>query len=275
MNDPVDKALWFIENNIVADLCLDDVATMAGVSRFALSRQFSWATGLSVMRYVRARRLSLAAHALSAGAPDILMVALDVGYGSHEAFGRAFREHFGVTPEQVRANGADALAITAPKRMRTQTARLDEPRFEKAKQLLLAGFIARYKQGGDAGIPSQWQRFALHVGLTPSEVPGTTYGVGLNFDDEGSFEYLTGVEVGHFGDLPEGFASIRLPPRKYAVFTHHGHVAAIPNSMKEIWTSWLPKSGHQIADAPFFERYDQRFNPVTGEGEIELWAPLE
>ena len=96
-----------------------------------------------------------------------------------------------------------------------------------------------------------------------------------NFDEENSFDYLTGVEVARFQDLPAGFVTIRLPERKYVVFTHQGHVAAVPNSMREIWTHWLPKSGHQIADGPFFERYVDRFNPRTGSGAIELWLPIE
>ena len=40
---------------------------------------------------------------LANGGPDILTVALDFGYGSHEAFTRAFRDQFGLTPELVRA----------------------------------------------------------------------------------------------------------------------------------------------------------------------------
>ena len=36
------------------------------------------------------------------GAPDILNVAIDVGYGSHEAFTRAFREQFGIAPVELR-----------------------------------------------------------------------------------------------------------------------------------------------------------------------------
>ncbi|MGE0044172.1 MAG: GyrI-like domain-containing protein [Hyphomonadaceae bacterium] len=274
MNDPVDKALWHIESRLVEEMNLDKIAAGAGVTRFVLCRQFAMATGLSVMRYVRARRLSLAACALAEGARDILSVALDAGYGSHEAFSRAFRDHFGMTPEEVREAGAHSLTLTEPKRMRTQTADLSEPRFETSKPLLLAGLSARYKQGGDAAIPLQWQRFVQHLGAIPNEKPGATYGVGANFDDEDSFDYMTCVEVSRFNDMPEGFATIRLPERKYAVFTHRGHVAALPQAMRAIWTQWLPKSGHQIADAPFFERYDQRFNPQTGEGEIELWLPI-
>jgi AraC family transcriptional regulator len=93
--NPAQKALWFIESHLADPLTLDEVAAVAGVSRFHLVRAFAAATGFSVMRYVRARRLSEAARALANGAPDILTVALDADYGSHEAFTRAFRDHFG------------------------------------------------------------------------------------------------------------------------------------------------------------------------------------
>src|SRR5579863_7108524 len=78
---------------------------MSGVSRYHVSRVFGLATGHSVMRYVRGRRLTEAARCLANGAPDILGVALDAGYGSHEAFTRAFRDQFGLTPEMLRAQG--------------------------------------------------------------------------------------------------------------------------------------------------------------------------
>ena len=145
MNDPIDKALWFIENNLGSELSLEAIASAAGVSRFVLSRQFAWSTDLSVMRYVRARRLSLSVHALTAGSEDILTVAIGAGYASHEAFSRAFRDHFGRTPEDVRKNGAASLTLTEPKRMKTQTADLSQPRFERSKPLLIAGLSARYK----------------------------------------------------------------------------------------------------------------------------------
>src|SRR5258708_29717349 len=102
--NPAQKALWYIESHLAAPLTRDEIAGVSGVSRFHLVRAFGAATGLSVMRYVRARRLSKAARALAAGAPDILSLALDADYGSHEAFTRAFRDHFGVTPESVRSS---------------------------------------------------------------------------------------------------------------------------------------------------------------------------
>src|ERR1700682_2006497 len=74
--NPAQKALWYIESHLADELTLDEIAAIAGISRFHMVRAFAAATGLSVMRYVRARRLSEAARALAGGAPDILTVAL-------------------------------------------------------------------------------------------------------------------------------------------------------------------------------------------------------
>src|SRR5262252_7930440 len=113
--NPAQKALWYIESHLAGPLTLDEVSNVAGISRFHMVRAFAAATGFSVMRYVRARRLTEAARALARGAPDILSVALDAEYGSHEAFTRAFRDHFGVTPEQVRAATClDKLKLQEP-----------------------------------------------------------------------------------------------------------------------------------------------------------------
>src|SRR5262245_13736819 len=101
--NPVAKALWYIENNFAGELVLDEIANVAGVSRYHVSRAFGEAIGRRITGYVRGRRLTEAAKALASGATDILTVALEVGYGSHEAFTRAFREQFGLTPESVRA----------------------------------------------------------------------------------------------------------------------------------------------------------------------------
>src|SRR5437763_16545577 len=99
--NPAQKALWFIESHLAGELSLDEIAGIAGISRFHMVRAFAAATGLSVMRYVRARRLSDAARALANGAPATLHVALDADYSSHEPYTRAFRDPSGFTPATV------------------------------------------------------------------------------------------------------------------------------------------------------------------------------
>jgi AraC family transcriptional regulator len=96
--NPLNKALWYVERHFTREITLEEIAGAAGVSRFYLTRAFAMTTGYSLMRYVRGRRLTEAARALVQGAPDILTVAVEAGYGSHEAFTRAFRDQFGAAP---------------------------------------------------------------------------------------------------------------------------------------------------------------------------------
>jgi len=275
--NPAQKALWFIESHLAGALTLDEIAGVAGVSRFHLVRAFAAATGLSVMRYVRARRLTEAARALAGGAPDILELALDADYGSHEAFTRAFRDHFGVTPEAVRGfTCLDRSKLQEPIVMdSTLIDKLQSPRFETGKALLVAGIGERCThENQGAGIPSQWQRFHQKVAEIPDRVGQVAYGVCCNGDDSGNFDYIAGVEVSDFSDLPREFSRVRIPEARYAVFTHAEHISTIRRTVNTIWNQWLPASGLKVADAPNFERYDANFDPATGDGGLEIWVPV-
>jgi AraC family transcriptional regulator len=274
--NPAQKAIWFIESHLADALTLDDISDVAGISRFHMVRAFAAATGLSVMRYVRARRLSEAARALAAGAPDILTLALDADYGSHEAFTRAFRDHFGTTPEAVRnSTRLDHLKLQEPILMdSTLTDNLQPPRFATSRPLLVAGLGERVSQENSAGIPGQWRRFHQSVANIPARIGNVAYGVCCNGDDAGNFDYIAGVEVADSSDLPREFARVRIPEQRYAVFTHRDHISTIRRTVNTIWNHWLPASGLKAVDAPNFERYDEKFDPLTGNGGLEIWVPV-
>ncbi|HVY21303.1 MAG TPA: AraC family transcriptional regulator [Bauldia sp.] len=275
----VENALWFVENHFGRDdVSLDEVAAAAGVSRFHLSHVFTMATGRSVMNYMRARRLTEAARKLAAGAPDILGVALDCGYGSHEAFTRAFRDQFGTTPEDVRARGSLAnLSLVEPIRMdRSLIVPLEPPRFEDAPSLMIAGLSGRYTFETNHGIPTQWQRFnAEFNGHIPNQKGNIYYGLSHNFDDDGHFEYVCGCEVSGFGELPDALARVRIASHRYAVFSHRGHISMISRTHYTIWATWAAESGFEAAEMLNFERYDERFDPMTGNGVVEIWVPVK
>jgi AraC family transcriptional regulator len=273
---PVQKALWFIESHFADDISLDDIALAGGVSRFHMSRAFGEATGRSISGYLRGRRLTESARALSKGAADILSVALEAGYGSHEAFTRAFRDQFGMTPEQVRAQGhVDNLALVEAIRMTKETGgKVAAPRFEERKAMLAAGIGRRYRFETTAGIPAQWQEFNQHFGHVPGQVGDVAYGVCCNFDDAGNFDYVCAAEVSDFSDQPEDFSRVRIPAARYAVFSHDGHVSLLPHTVMAIWNEMLPGLKIEVADAPNFERYGPEFDPDTGEGGVEIWIPV-
>lgn len=271
--NPVGKALWFIEQRIGDDIALAEIAAFCGVSRFHLARAFGALTGRSVIGYLRARRLSEAANRLAEGAPDILTVALESGYRSREAFTRAFRDQFGLTPDAFRGRRLSDIALVEPFQMTTATVTLEPPRYETGPVLLIAGVGGRFRFETSQTIPQLWQRFAPYLGTLSQQRGGTTYGVCCNADGAGNFDYIAGVEVTSFDDLPAEFARVRLAARRYAVFTHRGHISTFRATVQAIWNTWLPASGHTVADAPDFERYGEDFRPSTGP--VEIWLPID
>jgi AraC family transcriptional regulator len=275
--NPVEKAIWFIEGHFAEGITLDDIAASAGLSRFYMSRAFAVFTGRSVSGYLRGRRLTEAAKTLCSGAPDILCVALTAGYNSHEAFTRAFRDQFGLTPEQLRAQGhvENIPLVEALKMDESFIAEIEAPRIVDGKAMLVAGIGARYNCETSKAIPSQWQRFNPHVGHISGQVGDVCYGVCCNSDDENNFDYIAGVEVTDFSDLPGEFSRVRMPGQKYLVFTHKDHISTIRSTMMTIWGKYLPESGHEVADAPNFERYGPEFDPRTGYGGLEVWIPIK
>jgi AraC family transcriptional regulator len=189
------------------DVTLDDIALGSGVSACHLTRAFAAATGRSAMRYLRGRRLSEAARTLARGAPDILAVALDAGYSSHEAFTRAFREQFGVTPECIRARRClDDIELVEPIRMAdAPIADLGPPRIEAtSKPLLIAGLGQRHTNASNA-IPAQWQRFHPYIGNLHGQVGELAYGIIRKGDAAASVDYICGIEVCDFSEIPEEF----------------------------------------------------------------------
>jgi AraC family transcriptional regulator len=275
--NPVQKALWYVESHSRNLASLDEIAAACHVSAFHITRAFAATAGVSLMRYVRGRRLTEAARQLASGAEDILGVALEAGYGSHEAFTRAFREHFTLTPEQLRARGhLDNLPLTHAITMNTAPAlELAAPRFELLKPTELVGIVQNYNCQATGGIPEQWQRFQPYIGTLPHEVKGDAYGVSYGFDGDGNFNYLTGVEVRVRSLLPKELTSLPLPSQRYAVFRHSGHVAGVRATCDAIWNKWFPSSGYEPVEAPMLERYGPSFNPRTGLGGLEIWVPIK
>lgn len=177
----IERALWYIELELGSDLDLGRVARHCNLSPFALARLFSLSTGWPVMRYIRARRLSQAALTLQRGTPDILKVALDAGYSSHEAFTRAFRDQFGFTPKQVRERKDEHLSLVEPLRMKKMNPiTLSTPRFKTRSEFFIAGLGDRFTIDRNEGIVGLWQAFEPYIGQVPCQVNHWNYGLCCN-----------------------------------------------------------------------------------------------
>lgn len=98
----IDEIDACIKNHDGEALALSRLAKSLGYSEFYVSRKFSEISGMSLRDYMRFRRLAFALTELRDTDRGILDIALDYGFSSHEAFTRAFRDAYGITPSEYR-----------------------------------------------------------------------------------------------------------------------------------------------------------------------------
>jgi AraC family transcriptional regulator len=150
------------------------------------------------------------------------------------------------------------------------------PTFRDHPSFKLAG-LRRFHTFADAprDIPKQWAEFSqLPIpGLHATKI---FYGATCQTDlPNQRFEYMCALEVPDFSQLDSLAGRMIVPAAHYAVFTEPNGTATLHDTWQFIWKQWLPASGLKPAPTPDFERYDERFNPTTGEDPIEIWFPIQ
>ena len=270
------RALWTIDRNLTSELSLGTVAESCGVSRYHLAHAFGESTGMPVMEYVRRRRLSEAAGNLANGADSILDLALEFGYASHEAFSRAFRAQFGMTPEDVRRKATtDGLPVQKPlKTGEAAMPAIKADRIVDLPQMLFVGLLEHVLFSQLQTIASQWQRFMPHYGEIEDKAHPIPAGISTNLDDEGNFDYVCAVQVKRFTSVPKAMVQLTLPAQTYAVFRHDRHISEIAQTFAAIWNEWVPPDGRSIADGASIERHMESFDTRTGFGGVEIYIPI-
>lgn len=88
-----------VENNLVNNLTLDEIAFLANKSLSSFKRDFEKAYGLSPGKYIRERKLQIASAELMQG-KRVSELYVDLGYESASNFTSAFKKQFGLTPKQ-------------------------------------------------------------------------------------------------------------------------------------------------------------------------------
>ncbi|MGA2880221.1 MAG: helix-turn-helix domain-containing protein [Bryobacteraceae bacterium] len=101
----VQPVIAFAAAHLDEDLSLEALADQAGLSAFHLHRVFSAAAGETPKQFTLRLRLARASAMLLTTADSVLDIALECGFQSHEAFCRAFRRRFGMTPSVYRTRG--------------------------------------------------------------------------------------------------------------------------------------------------------------------------
>lgn len=268
-----DRIIWKIETGLDRPITVEGLARDCAVSAFHMCRVFQHSCGMSIMSYVRARRLSKAAEAIAFGQENIISIALDAGYASHAAFTRAFAGYFGVLPSTVRAAQSCAeLSLMEPLTMKKDMiVDIPKPQIKERGAFRVVGLSAQCSFDDIGGIPGLWQDFNRREGEVEGQVPGTSYGVCCDADETGRFRYVAGLEA---EGRTDGMDAVDIPAGRYAVFHHEGHISDLPKTVYTVWNKSLPDLGVELAKAPDFEVYGPRFDPESGRGGVEIWIPI-
>ena len=277
------RVVEYIDYHLDAPLELDVLAAVANFSAFHFHRLFTAWMGETLGEYVRRRRLEVAAQRLAAQPRlAVTQVALAVGFGSTEAFSRAFKARFGQTPTAWR----DAEVSKRDQFDRN----LDQAEQSPARQdgSMKVTIVDR---------PPTTIAYLRHVGPYGKEVSdfwmqevdpwmrtNNLYGrprYGISLDDPGvtapdKLRYDAAVEVAPDFTGTGSYHKTVLPGGKYAVGQFQGDDRAIGDAWGWIIREWLPDSGMQLDARPFFEHYpvDAKYDGATGQFECEICIPI-
>src|SRR5580700_8224385 len=108
------RVLTHVQEHLDEALDLEELARVACFSSFHFHRIFAAMTGEMIADHVRRLRLERAAMELRSAAKQVIQVALDAGYEAHEAFTRAFKAAYGVSPAEFRRATEPAAILAAP-----------------------------------------------------------------------------------------------------------------------------------------------------------------
>lgn len=105
MISALNRLVDLVEEHLTEELDMRGLAGGLGTTEYHLRRMFSSLAGMPLSEYVRRRRMTVAAADVVRAEDDLLSIAVRHGYGSTEAFGRAFRAVHGAGLSDVRRDG--------------------------------------------------------------------------------------------------------------------------------------------------------------------------
>jgi len=285
------RVVEHIDRHLDESLELDQLASVANFSPFHFHRLFSAWMGETLGEYVRRRRLELGAQRLiSQPAVPVLQVALTVGFGSTEAFARAFKARFGLTPSSWRtAKHRNRDQLNRKPGQADAIVRRDD---EVSKYLEEASMnvklidrkpttVAYLRHVGPYGpeLSQFWQDTVYPWMQTNSLVGRPRYGISL--DDPGitapeKCRYDAAVEVEPDFVGAGQHLKTSIPGGKYAAARVTGTAAEIGDAWMTLLRDWLPGSGLQLDARPLFEYYapDMTMDRETGAIECEIYIPV-
>jgi len=276
----------FIEDNLADEIDLDRLAASLGSTEYHLRRMFSSLAGMPLSEYIRRRRMTVAVADI-VGDGDLLGIAVRYGYGSTEAFGRAFRAVHGASPADVRRDGGPLrtqpqlrfrLTVEGNSSMDTRIA--NQPAFRlighSARVPLIHEGVNPHIQAFIASLPPEEHgRLKQLSDAEPAGLLQVSADVDPDYAEGSELTYLHGVAVGDEAEAPDDLDVIEVPAGEWAVFRTEG---PYPEALQTTWaataTDWFPSNPWMLRPGPSIVAVLDRAEDFS-TATTELWLPVE
>ena len=294
----IHRVLAHIDQHLDQPLDLETLAAVANFSAFHFHRLFRAWTGETLGDYLRRRRVETGALRLTTQpGSSVLEVALAVGFGSGEAFSRAFKLRFGASPTTWRESRHGQSNPDQAKRSLDQASRdlgsdhrvpathlIENTMMNASVSLIDMPLIAvaYHRYTGPYGPPvarfwidrvAPWMaendlfnrvRYGIvHDDSTITDAAKCRYDACVVAEPK---EVLSGQPM-----------RTVLPGGRYACTRFQGTVDDIDAAWQRLLAGWLPASGLQLDARPLVERYpvDAKYEPKTGVFECDICIPVK
>jgi AraC family transcriptional regulator len=273
--DRLERVFRWLADHLDDTLDLTRLADVACLSPYHFHRVYRAMQGETAADTVRRLRLHRAAVELITGELPIARVARRAGYGSQEAFTRAFKAAYGVPPARYRAS-----FVPMPSARGQEDAMETTITYEATiRQTAPIRVAALPHRGAYMNIGSTFERLlalAAGQGLLRGDV--RTFGV---YYDDPAATPVSALRADACLALPEGCTpGGELQARvirggRYAVVLHVGPYAELERPYRWLYGTWLAESGEEPDNAPTVEEYlnDARTVPAP-ELRTEIWLPI-
>lgn len=279
-------AITYIEAHLNEDIGLEDVARETGYSYYHITRLFKSVVGETVGSYINKRRLSNASKGLLYTEKRILDIAIESNYESSEAFSRAFKDVYHISPLEYRKNQLD-LFVGSKKCLNPDMLQhiansiTIEPQIVNVSETRVAGIRGDVTLKGDS-LPYLWEQFHKIRTVIPHtiadrrdfcicETGETTY----TESGDAIYSEMIGTEIDSFEDMPDIVATKVIKPGKYAVFTHLGSLYSLEKTYDYIWGTWILSTKEELDNREDFELYTEQIHGADNpNNKIEIYIPI-
>jgi len=280
----LNRAMEYIERHLDQRIEAAELARIAVTSEYHFRRMFSALAGMPLSEYVRRRRLTVAGAEVLAGERTLLDIAVRYGYGSGEAFARAFHAVHGVGPGEARRTGAALcsqprmsfrLVVEGSSSMRYRIVAKGEFRVvgRKARVPLVHEGVNPAIAAFIRGIDQQTLRRLEELSdQEPRGIVGVSDNIAENRAEGSELDYWHGVVTG--AAAPEDLDVLTVPAGTWAVFGSSGEFPrALQYLWRDVFTEWFPSNPYRSRPGPEILR--TRLSGDGREADAELWIPVE